>query len=63
MIARARATAFFLDDSGSELAEYALVLTAFTLIAIVAVQALGTTGNAQVESDETNYANAFVAGY
>jgi hypothetical protein len=62
-IAGKRGADFVCDDSGSELAEYALVMTAFTLIALVAVNVLGKTGNAQVESDETNYTNAFVAGY
>jgi Flp pilus assembly pilin Flp len=63
MIALERGIDFLLDDSGSELAEYALVLTAFTLIAMAAVDVLGQTGNAQVENDETSYSNAFVAGY
>jgi Flp pilus assembly pilin Flp len=63
MILRARGFAFLLDDSGSELAEYALVLSAFTVIAVLAVRVLGTTGNAQVESDENSYTNAFVTGY
>jgi Flp pilus assembly pilin Flp len=63
MIALQRGIDFLRDDSGSELAEYALVLSAFTIIALVAVNVLGKTGNAQVENDETNYTNAFVAGY
>lgn len=54
---------FLFDESGSELAEYALVMTAFTVIALVAVNVLGNTGNAEVESDETSYSNAFVVGY
>jgi len=62
-IDRERGLHFLRDDSGSELAEYALVMTAFTVIALVAINVLGKTGNAQVESDETSYSNAFVAGY
>ncbi len=58
-----RGIEFLRDDSGSELVEYALVLTLFTLISLVTVQAMAVTGNAQVENDTTNYTNAFVNGY
>jgi len=54
---------FLRDECGSELAEYALVMTAFTLLGIAAVKLLGSTANAQVETDENSYTNSFVNGY
>jgi Flp pilus assembly pilin Flp len=63
MILAERGLDFLRDESGAELAEYALVLTAFTLISILTVHFLGVTANARVETDETNYGNAFVNGY
>jgi len=58
-----RGIEFFRDDRGSELAEYALVLSLFAVISLVAAQQLATKANARVETDETNYTNAFVNGY
>jgi Flp pilus assembly pilin Flp len=63
MMTLERGIRFLRDESGSELAEYALVMTAFTLLSIAAVKLLGTTANARVETDETNYTNSFVNGY
>ncbi len=51
------------DDCGSELTEYALVLSVFALLGLVAAQVLAVTANTQVETDQTNYTNAFVNGY
>lgn len=58
-----RGIAFLRDDCGSELTEYALVLSLFALIGLVAAQVLATTANTQVENNQTNYTNAFVNGY
>jgi Flp pilus assembly pilin Flp len=55
-------TEFLRDDGGSELVEYALVLSVFALASIATVQLIATTGNARVDNDETNYTNAFVVG-
>jgi Flp pilus assembly pilin Flp len=63
MITLARGIEFFRDDGGSELAEYALVLSLFAVVSLVAAQAMATKANARVETDETNYTNAFVNGY
>jgi len=57
-----RGADFLRNDDGSELTEYALVLSLFAVASIVTVQLLASTGNARVESDETNYTNAFVVG-
>ncbi len=51
------------DDCGSELTEYALVLSVFALVGLVAAQLLAVTANTAVETDQTNYTNAFVNGY
>jgi Flp pilus assembly pilin Flp len=59
----ARGIEFVRDDCGSELAEYALVISLFALISLVAAQQMATKANARVETDETNYTNAFVNGY
>jgi Flp pilus assembly pilin Flp len=53
---------FCRDESGSELTEYALVLSVFALVSIITVQVMASTGNARVDTDETNYTNAFVVG-
>lgn len=58
-----RGVAFLRDDCGSELTEYALVLSVFALIGLVAAQVLAATANTAVETDQTNYTNAFVNGY
>jgi len=63
MIALKRASEFLRDESGAELAEYALVMTAFTLIGLATIQLMGSTANNRVETDETNYSNAFIAGF
>jgi len=54
---------FLRDERGSELAEYALVLSVFALASIITVQLMSSTANARVETDETNYTGAFVNGY
>ncbi len=54
---------FLLDDRGSELAEYALVLSVFAVASILTVQLIASTANSRVETDETNYSGAFVNGY
>ncbi len=58
-----RGIALLRDDCGSELTEYALVLSVFALLGLVAAQVLAVTANTQVETDQTNYTNAFVNGY
>ncbi len=58
-----RGIALLRDDCGSELTEYALVLSVFALIGLVAAQVLAVTANTAVETDQTNYTNAFVNGY
>jgi Flp pilus assembly pilin Flp len=51
------------DETGSELAEYALVLTCFALVSILAMQLIDTKANAVVETNETSYTNSLVNGY
>jgi len=63
MLILKRSVDLWRDESGSELAEYALVLTCFTLIGMVAVQLLAHSSNANVETNETTYTGAFVNGY
>jgi Flp pilus assembly pilin Flp len=58
-----RGIALLRDDCGSELTEYALVLSVFALVGLVAAQLLAVTANTAVETDQTNYTNAFVNGY
>jgi Flp pilus assembly pilin Flp len=55
--------AFFRDEAGSELIEYAIVLSCFAIVGIFAMHLLATNANASVEKDETNYTNALVNGY
>jgi len=54
---------FVRDESGSELLEYALVLSLFALICMLTVNLMGVKANNNVEIDQTNYTNAFVNGY
>jgi Flp pilus assembly pilin Flp len=58
-----RASKFWHDQGGSELAEYALVLTCFALVSILAMHLIDTKANAVVESNETSYTNSLVNGY
>jgi Flp pilus assembly protein TadG len=55
--------AFFRDDRGSEVVEYALVLSVFALLSLVSMQAIAETANARVQTDQNSYAGAFVNGY
>ena len=57
------ANSFWRDETGSELAEYALVLTCFALVSILAMQLIDTKANAVVETNETSYTNSLVNGY
>jgi Flp pilus assembly pilin Flp len=63
MTALQRALQFIRDERGSELAEYALVMTAFTLISLAAIHLIGSTANQQVESDSNNFADSLANGY
>lgn len=58
MITVERGIEFLRDDCGAELAEYALVLTAFTLLSMAAVHVIGTTANQNVEADSTNFSSS-----
>jgi hypothetical protein len=42
--------------------EYALKLNVFALALVVTMQAIASTGNARLATDEPNYTNAFVVG-
>jgi Flp pilus assembly pilin Flp len=53
---------FFLDENGSEIAEYALVLALFAIVAIIGVQSVAFVANNSVEADETGFANSMAVG-
>jgi Flp pilus assembly pilin Flp len=63
MTAQERAAIFLRDESGNELAEYALVMTAFTLISLAAVQLIGSTANQQVDGDSTRFSDSISNGF
>jgi Flp pilus assembly pilin Flp len=58
-----RGAGFARDDRGSEILEYALVISLFALVCMVTINLMGVTANKRVETDQTNYTNAFVNGY
>ena len=63
-IALLRSQAVFVrDDRGSEILEYALVLSLFALICIVTINLMGVSANKSVETNQTNFTNSFVNGY
>jgi Flp pilus assembly pilin Flp len=51
------------EAGGSELTEYAIVLTCFALASVLAMQLLDTKANTVVEKNETTYTNSLVNGY
>jgi Flp pilus assembly pilin Flp len=50
------------DECGSEIAEYALVLALFSIVAILGVETLSLVANNNVESDSTNFSNSMAVG-
>ncbi len=50
------------DQDASVMAEYALVLTLFSLASIVAVTLVGQKANAAVDIDESNFSHSMVVG-
>jgi len=55
-----RLSALLRDESGSELAEFALVLSLFSIVAIVAMQNIEKSANSTVGGNEGNFSGALV---
>jgi Flp pilus assembly pilin Flp len=51
---------FLTDDSGSEIAEFALILTVFSMVAISGFVLAATITSASVNTQETNLTNSAV---
>ena len=52
--------AFLKDDGGQELAEFALVLSAFSIIAMVSFALIAAVANGQINMSQSNLSNAAV---
>ena len=57
-----RAFALWHSDEASAIAEYALVMTFFSLASLLAITLVGQTANNSVDTDETNFSNSMVIG-
>ncbi len=53
-----RVGSFFRDDSGQEIAEFALILSVFSLIALTGFSILATISSASMAAQQTNLSNA-----
>jgi len=54
--------AFLRDDAGSELAEFALVLSLFSVVALIELQRISQTANTQVGNNENTFSTSLVNG-
>jgi Flp pilus assembly pilin Flp len=51
------------DESGSEIVEFALVLTFFALVAITALVAIPTIATTQTNTNDNNFSQSLANGY
>jgi Flp pilus assembly pilin Flp len=57
------AVRLFHDESGSEIVEFALVLTFFAVVAITALVAIPTIATTQTNTNDNNFSQSFANGY
>ncbi len=54
---------FATDESANALADYAIVLSTLSIIAIVAFNLFGTTSSKVVANDQSNFSNSAAMSY